>query len=156
MQADPKINRQEAMRIYAPIGLPLQRVVPAGGYQISGHFFPEGTVVGVNISAIHMDTSIFGDDAALFRPERWLDSDKEKLEVMHRFWMPFGLGSRTCIGKNISLLEITKLVPELVRKFDFELADGLQNENKEMEWIDMWFVRPVALPVKVRIRQEQT
>lgn len=146
---------QEAMRMHAPVGLPLQRVVPSGGYHISGHFFPAGTVVGVSVPAIHIDTSIFGNDAATFRPERWLDQDKEKVAIMQRYWMPFGLGSRTCIGKNISLLEITKMVPEVVTRFDFELADGLEKEGNEMEWYDMWFVRPVALPVKVSLRQEQ-
>ena len=143
---------QEAMRLHPPVGLPLQRVVPAGGYHICGYRFPEGTVVGVSALAIHLDTSIFGEDAATFRPERWLDAEKESLTLMQRYWMPFRLGSRTCIGKNISLLEITKVVPELVRKFDFELTDGLQYEHAEMEWIDMWFVRPVRLPVKVRLR----
>lgn len=147
---------QEAMRMHAPVGLPLQRVVPPGGYQICGHFFPAGTVVGISVPAIHFDTSIFGADAATFRPERWLDSDKEKVSVMQRYWMPFGLGSRTCIGKNISLLEITKMVPELVTKFDFKLTDGLEKDGHEMKWYDMWFVRPVALPVIVSLRQEQT
>lgn len=33
------------------------------------------------------------------------------------------MGSRTCIGKNISLLEMTKLIPQLVRNFDFELEE---------------------------------
>lgn len=146
---------QEAMRMHAPIGLPLQRVVPPGGYNICGHFFPEGTVVGVSVPAIHMSTSIFGYDATVFRPERWLDSDEERLAIMHRYWIPFGLGSRTCIGKNISLLEITKMVPEVVWKFDFELTDGLENENEEMKWNDVWFVLPVALPVKVKMREDQ-
>ena len=144
----------EAMRMHPPVGLPLQRVVPAGGYQIGDHFYPGGTVVGVPALAVHMNTSIFGSDAALFRPERWLDSDKDKLATMQRYWMPFGLGSRTCIGKNISILEISKSVPELVTKFDFELTDGLEKDGEEMRWYDMWFVRPVALPVKIRIRQE--
>jgi cytochrome P450 len=30
----------------------------------------------------------------------------------------FGMGSRTCIGKNISLLEIYKLVPSMLRRFE--------------------------------------
>ena len=30
----------------------------------------------------------------------------------------FGAGSRTCIGKNISLLEVYKLVPSFLRRFE--------------------------------------
>ena len=36
--------------------------------------------------------------------------------------MPFGMGSRTCIGTNISLLEMSKVIPVLVRDIDFELS----------------------------------
>jgi hypothetical protein len=37
---------------------------------------------------------------------------------MERFFMAFGSGKRTCIGKNISLLEVYKLVPLLLSKFN--------------------------------------
>jgi cytochrome P450 len=55
----------------------------------------------------------------------------------------FGAGSRSCIGKNISLLEMTKLVPSLVKRFDFVPAD-------EKEWTTHsgWFVKQ-SINVKV-------
>lgn len=145
---------QEAMRLYPPVALPLQRVVPPGGFEICGNHFPAGTVVGVNAAAVHTNKSIFGEDAFVFRPERWLESDKEKLAYMQRHWMPFGLGTRTCIGKNISMLEMTKVIPEVISKFDFELTDGLQEDGKEMAWINRWFMQPTTLPVKITLRNE--
>lgn len=33
---------KEALRMHPATGLPLERVVPAGGATISGYFFPEG------------------------------------------------------------------------------------------------------------------
>lgn len=145
---------QESMRLFPAVGLPLQRVVPPGGVQISGHFISAGSVVGVNPWVFHYSTAIFGADAAYFRPERWLEADKETLADMNRHWMPFGLGSRTCIGKNISLLEIGKLMPVLVNTFEFELMDGLADEGKQMEWVNHWFVRPVELAVQVKLREK--
>lgn len=145
---------QEAQRLYPGATMPLQRVVPAGGAEICGYYFPAGTVVGVNASVLHQNTTVFGEDAAAFRPERWLQSDKETLSNMQRHWMPFGLGSRTCIGKNISLLEMTKLIPELLRRFDFELDDELKGGSKEWEWIDYWLARPATLPVKIGLRKD--
>ena len=63
----------------------------------------------------------------------------------------FGLGSRTCIGRHISFLEMSKLIPQLVRKFDFEL------EHPEREWstLNYWFVKPTDFRVKVTVRKQQ-
>ena len=36
------------------------------------------------------------------------------------------MGSRTCIGKYVSILEMSKLIPELVRRFDFTLDPSLR------------------------------
>jgi len=53
--------------------------------------------------------------------------------------LAFGMGSRTCIGKNISLLEMSKLVPQLVRRFDLALDEGLK--NGELISLNRWFVK---------------
>ena len=68
--------------------------------------------------------------------------------------MPFGAGSRTCIGKHISMLEMKQLIYELLRRFNLELTDGLTNDSKEWEWINYWLIKPVSLPVKASMRQE--
>ena len=62
----------------------------------------------------------------------------------------FGAGSRSCIGKNISLLEMTKLVPSLVRRFDFVPAD-----DDEGEWTTRsgWFVKQ-SIAVRVVERMQ--
>jgi cytochrome P450 len=76
----------------------------------------------MNSWVTHYDPDVYGPDTIVFRPERWIDSSSEQLKRMERSWMPFGHGSRTCIGKNISILEISILVPQLVRQFEFELV----------------------------------
>jgi cytochrome P450 len=60
----------------------------------------------------------------------------------------FGAGSRTCIGKNISLLEISKLVPEFVRRFDFEL----DNPAQDLQTQNVWFVKQKNFFVRVAKR----
>ncbi|KAH7219724.1 cytochrome P450 [Fusarium oxysporum] len=141
---------KEALRLHPATGLPLERVVPKGGATISGHFFPEGTIVGINTWVAHRDRSIFGQDADSFSPERWLQDDDERVALMNRFWMPFGLGSRTCIGRHISMLEMCKLIPALVRDFEFALHDNLlHNEWKTQNY---WFVKPLDFQVWVKPR----
>lgn len=70
---------------------------------------------------------------------------------MEKSYMPFGCGSRTCIGKNISLLEMNKLIPVIVRDFDLELC-GKSAEN--LEAFCMWFVQPTNLRTRVNRRDQ--
>ena len=69
---------------HVPLGMPFDRVVPKGGAILSGHFVPEGTVVGINGWATQRDKGVFGDDAKSFRPERWLDADEKQVRMMDR------------------------------------------------------------------------
>ena len=110
---------KESLRLHTPVGLILERIVPEGGVTLCGHYFPAGTIVGCNPAVIHKDSRVFGRRYSVheFRPERWLEADTEELAEMERCFMAFGAGKRTCIGKNISLLEVHKLVPLLLMNF---------------------------------------
>jgi cytochrome P450 len=112
---------KEAFRMHPAAGLPLERVVPPQGIEICGHKVPGGTIVGCNAWVIHRREEIFGADVDVYRPERWLEADGEQLKKMNATMFQFGAGSRTCIGKNISLMEIYKLVPSFLRRFEVSL-----------------------------------
>jgi cytochrome P450 len=42
--------------------------------------------------------------------------------------------SRTCIGKHVSILEMSKLIPGLVRRFDFALDEQQQQQQQQQVW----------------------
>ena len=109
---------KEAFRLHPATGLLLERVVPPQGAEICGEHIAGGTIVGCNPWVIHRRHQIFGQDKDLYRPERWTEAGKEKRKEMESTMMHFGVGSRTCIGKNISLLEMYKLVPSFLRRFE--------------------------------------
>ncbi|KXT14609.1 hypothetical protein AC579_3660 [Pseudocercospora musae] len=144
---------KEGLRLCSATGLPLWREVPAGsgGMEIMGRYFPEGSEVGINAWVAHYDEDIWGADAGEFRPERWIDSDAETLKMMESFFMPFGLGSRTCIGRHISYLEMCKVVPMLVSQFDVELV----NKEGKFETMNYWFCKPEDFRVVVKARQTE-
>ena len=128
---------QEAFRIHPAAGLILERVVPPQGIDILGERIPGGTIVGCNAWVLHRRPEIFGTDADVFRPERWLEAKPDQLREMRSTMFQFGAGARTCIGKNISLLEIYKLVPSFLRNFEVEL----EKPGKEWKTWNAWFVR---------------
>lgn len=109
---------KEALRIHPAVGVSFERIVPAAGATICGQFLPGGTIAGCSSWTIHLDEATFGSDVHAFRPERWLNTSKEKLTAMNNALLTFGAGSRVCLGKNISYLEMYKLVPALLRRFE--------------------------------------
>ncbi|KAI0477768.1 cytochrome P450 [Xylariaceae sp. FL0804] len=146
---------KEAFRLHPAAGLPLERIVPPGGAEIAGRHVPGGTVVGCSAWVIHRRPEVFGDDVDVFRPERWLvdddasaaagaaggpggrEAEERRIREMNGTMFQFGMGSRTCIGKNISLLEIYKVVPSLLRRFEISFKDPSQ----EWKLINAWFVK---------------
>ncbi|KAI4287246.1 MAG: hypothetical protein L6R35_003501, partial [Caloplaca aegaea] len=87
----------EGMRLHPSVGLTMPRTVPPGGATISGYHFAAGYRVGINGAVIQYDQDVFGADAHVFRPERWIEGDSAR---MQRTMIAFGAGTRTCIGKN--------------------------------------------------------
>lgn len=116
---DAVIN--ESFRMHPAVGLLLERVTPPEGATICGEYVPGGTVVGCNAWVVHQNKEVFGEDADVYRPERWLESegaDTIQLSRMRQSMFQFGAGARTCIGKNISLMETYKMIPTFLRKFE--------------------------------------
>ena len=70
-------------------------MLPRGGGQDgkSPLFIPKGTSVGYSIHAMHRMPKFFGEDAGVFRPERWTE-----IEPKWAF-MPFHAGPRRCLGR---------------------------------------------------------
>ncbi|KAM0205755.1 hypothetical protein ACHAQD_012577, partial [Fusarium lateritium] len=63
---------REGLRRFPPITQLRERESPPEGMQLSdGRFIPGGVYVGFNALGTQLN-SIFGDDAHVFRPERWL------------------------------------------------------------------------------------
>ncbi|KZL74867.1 cytochrome p450 oxidoreductase [Colletotrichum incanum] len=137
----------EAMRMHPATGFILERVVPEGGVTLHDVHLDEGTIVGVNAWVIHRNKAVFGEDVHTFRPERWIEGDEERIKDMKRNQFSFGYGPRSCIGKNISILEMWKVTFELYRHFDVNLVgDGEWKINGS------WFTPQSKIEVVVRPR----
>ncbi len=136
---------KEAQRMHPPTGFPLWRVVSGSGATLCGRYFPPGvsnissrrekltqrqTTVGVN-TWVSARSSAFDPDPDTFRPERWLEATKEQLLQMNASHMTvrgcplyekpltvqFGMGPRICQGQMIAMMEMNKVIPQVLRKF---------------------------------------
>jgi cytochrome P450 len=75
---------------------------------------PEGLVVLIDAWSIQRNKAFWGEDADEFRPERF---DEVNSAEINNYWMPFGLGPRTCIGMRFSFLEQKILLARILQKF---------------------------------------
>ncbi|RDL41768.1 uncharacterized protein BP5553_01747 [Venustampulla echinocandica] len=93
---------KEAMRMHPSVQLTMPRLSPKGGMEVCGEYIPAGYRLGMNAAVIHRDPNIFGQDADVYRPSRWLEGNAT---FMDRYMLQFGAGTRTCIGKNARLTQ---------------------------------------------------
>jgi cytochrome P450 len=116
---------KESLRVFpSAAGLMLKDAPPGGDTLPDGTFIPGGTAIGHCSWAIHRNKAIYGPDAHLFRPERWLEAKGERLAKMERTQLNvFGHGLYRCLGENIAKLELNKVIFELVRRFEITLED---------------------------------
>lgn len=80
--------------------------------EFEGYRFPAGTDFVINSLAVSHEF----EDAAEFRPERWLDGKQDS--ITHGLWQ-FGGGRRICVGYKIAQLELFLAYSRLVYCFDF-------------------------------------
>ena len=96
-------------------------------------FVAKGTMVAFSITALHRRKDIWGEDASLFRPERWaelgFEGAKEKSADNWNF-IPFNGGPRACIGQELATIEIAYLLVRLVQHFE------QVNRGDEEDWIE--------------------
>jgi cytochrome P450 len=163
---------KEAMRMHPGVGFPLERYVPPEGCTLNGTFLPGGSIVSMSAPVLHADITVYGKDALTFRPERWLEATPEQLKIMDRSFLSvslvtpcssiqvssgrtddrqFGYGARTCIGKNISLLEMGKFIPQIFRQFDVLWA---RSSEEEWKLHAAWFWKQDGIDVTFRSRDK--
>lgn len=86
---------KEALRLSFGVPGRLPRVVPEPGATFNGYFVPPGTIVGMSSWLMHRNPEIF-PNSLNFDPERWLDP--QNFRRLDRHMVPFGRGSRQCVG----------------------------------------------------------
>lgn len=104
---------KESMRIDPPVGIHVRCSQDGSAFTLGQVTVPGHVDVFINVPAVHLNTRIWGDDAATFRPGRWLEDSAS----LQRFWIPFGGGQRVCVGSALSLLEQRIFLVEFLRTF---------------------------------------
>jgi benzoate 4-monooxygenase len=129
----------ESLRYHSTSALGLPRSIPVGGATLAGKFFPEGTVVSVPAYTIHRSKETFGPDADSYNPDRWLTKRQE----LEKYFVPFSLGPRACVGRNVAMEELSILIAALIKRYDIVLQDP----NAPLETVEGFLRKPASCHV---------
>ncbi|XP_072051610.1 cytochrome P450 2U1-like [Amphiura filiformis] len=86
---------------------------------IHGYRIPKGAVVMSNIWHMLHDSEVW-DDPYEFIPERFLDEDG-KLDNKADVMVPFGIGQRSCLGEQITKMQLFLFITHLMHQLTFDL-----------------------------------
>ncbi|TWU75782.1 hypothetical protein ED733_003511 [Metarhizium rileyi] len=141
---------REVYRLHPASSGRAERVVPDGGYVLSGCHLPEGTVVAASVLALHRDESVF-PDPDYFCPERWLETDEETRNTRESRLIPFGYGGRICLGKALATMEIKVLMARLY--LNYETFTTPQSNEGSMKQCSTHDAVPLGLECMIRFQR---
>lgn len=130
----------EALRLYPPawvITRMTAQPVSVGGYRLE-----PGTLVLISTYALHRDPTLW-KDPDVFAPQRWLEPQAERSRWSY---VPFGAGTRQCIGKDFALVEGTLMLATLAQRLvvrrplgrrDPDVAALVTLRPKDGLWLDV-------------------
>ena len=90
------------------------RQILADGYRLGRWTLPRGSTVLVSIALIHENETLF-PEARAFRPSRFLEGRPDLYA-----WIPFGGGTRRCIGAAFATMEMHVVLRTMLRSFAVE------------------------------------
>ncbi|MFE3325708.1 cytochrome P450 [Streptomyces sp. NPDC059176] len=120
---------KEALRVRPVIHNVARRLtepIELGGYRL-----PAGVSVLPSVGAVQSDPRLWGPDARLFRPERWLESTPPQ-----NAWIPFGGGARRCLGAMFAQVEVETVLAGVLRAVELRAVDP-GDEGSAMNHITM-------------------
>jgi cytochrome P450 len=126
--------------------------VPPQGDTIAGKFVPGGTDIMTNMFAMLRNRDVFGEDADVFRPERFLESssssdgdNRKRMQLQHKVIdLSFGHGRWGCPGKMLAWMELNKTFVEV--RFFSSLSHSLSLSSFLFFCSSQWSFSLVSFP----------
>ncbi|KAG1824493.1 cytochrome P450 [Suillus subaureus] len=95
----------------------------------------KGTRIVASLAAYNRNKELWGEDAHVFNPDRWLNGPAKEKKVtsigVYSNLMTFLGGARSCIGWRFAVIEIQAFLTEIVGKFEFAPTDKTELIRRE-------------------------
>jgi cytochrome P450 len=107
---------KESLRI-RPVIAGVGRVVRGEPFALNGWVIPPGVEINPSITTIHRSADHYPKPRD-FRPERFLGEDAPDTYT----WVPFGGGTRRCLGASFALMEMRVVVRRVLERTELRAA----------------------------------
>ncbi|KAM6441975.1 cytochrome P450 2D28-like [Liasis olivaceus] len=107
------------------VGIPRQS---AKDVNIYGFHIPKGTLVVTDLNSVLYDPKRW-ETPEKFNPHHFLDKDGHF--ISREEFLPFGAGSRVCLGEQMAKMELFLFLTILLRTFRFQLPEGVKELSQE-------------------------
>jgi cytochrome P450 len=144
--AQLEMTLEETLRKYPPAWIGPRKSIEA--FEFEGHTVPANAYVNYCSWASHHLPDVFPEPEA-FRPERFAPDARR--QIPKGAYVPFGGGSRTCIGMRFGQLEIRTITSLIVQRFALELPPAFALSYRQMPTISP----REGMPMTVRARQQR-
>ncbi|KAL9086099.1 MAG: hypothetical protein Q9165_007311 [Trypethelium subeluteriae] len=122
---------KESYRLHHGSDIAIERRVPDDGLDLpDGRHLPGHMDAAISSPSMRLNP-IYGANPGEYNPERWMRAKGESEEAfyerraaMDRVDLTFSQGSRACIGKSFTHLELFKVVASLMGQFKFEAVEA--------------------------------
>lgn len=98
-----------------------------------GHVYtiPRGATFSQSSYLVHMDESIYPNPSE-FNPDRYWSTDAKKATEAQRLLVPFGKGTRSCVGINLAFAELYLTIAALISAVDMKIAPRTTERDVSM------------------------
>ena len=135
----------ETLRMYPPAWIGPRRSVQA--FEFEGKTIPENAFVLYCSWASHHLPDVFPEPER-FRPERF--TAQARAALPKGAYVPFGGGSRTCIGMRFGQLEVRAIATLILSRFTLSVADDYRLDITQMPTISPKRGLPVTVAARPR------
>ncbi|KAH0826708.1 cytochrome P450 [Lanmaoa asiatica] len=113
---------------------------------------PAGSVIVLDVWALHMSPLHWGEDAAEFKPERFIDTGS--YQWPRNAFMPFSGGARSCIGQRFALVEMVGILASVVHRYRIQVPDDLVKKpfEEQKEALLKWTTGITLTPSNARVK----
>ncbi|XP_060215856.1 cytochrome P450 CYP749A22-like [Lycium barbarum] len=110
----------ETLRLYPPVVYILRRATR--NTKLGGLTIPEGIGLYVPPLSVQNSCELWGEDAHLFKPERFAEGVAKATRDQLMAFLPFGFGPRKCVGMNFVNMEAKIALAMILQRYKFTLS----------------------------------